>query len=435
MGLSVVPKDGDIGLLEAVSIGIGGMVGGGIFAVLGVAVQAAGDAAWLAFTLAGLVALVTAYAFWKLGLAFPSQGGAAEYVNQAFGHGTLPGGLNWLLWIGYILMVSIYAFAFGAYGAPLLGGGALLQHLLTSAVVALFAGVNAVGAGEAGIVEDILVAVKLAILLLFVAAGLTVVGPGAPLGLGGGIGGIVLAGGLVFLAYEGFELIANTAGDMEDPETTLPRALLVAVASVTGLYAVIAFVATASLPVPAIVAAKEHALARAAEPALGPAGFVLVGVAALLSTAGAINGSLYGTQRLTFIMACDRELPEEFEATFHGRHLVGLAVTSVAALVLANVVPLTGIARLASSVFLLVFAAVNLAALRLRDEIGASAGPPTLGLVACLGAFAAIVWRTWRTDPWGLAILAGLVLAAFGMEAVYRRWFEEHSHPAEAHER
>lgn len=427
--------EGDIGLPEAVSIGIGGMVGGGIFAVLGVAVQAAGQAAWIAFTVAGLVALVTAYAFWKLGLAFPSRGGAAEYINQAFGHGIVPGGLNWLLWIGYILMVSIYAFAFGAYGAPLLGGGALLQHLLTSAVVAGFAGINAIGAGEAGIVEDVLVAVKLAILLLFVGAGLSVVDPGVATGVDHGIGGIVFSAGLVFLAYEGFELIANTVDDMEDPETTLPRALLVAVAAVIGLYAAIAFVATASLPVPAIVDAKEHALARAAEPALGSAGFVLVGVAALLSTAGAINGSLYGTQRLTFVMACDRELPEEFEATFRGRHLVGLAVTAVAALVLANVVPLTGMARLASSVFLLVFAAVNLAALALRDEIGASAGPPVLGLVACLGAFAAIVWRAARADPVEVGVLAALIIAAFGMEAVYRRWFEEHTHRAETHER
>lgn len=425
-----------MGLLEALSIGIGGMVGGGIFAVLGIAVQEAGNLAWLSFGFAGVIAVVTAYAFWKLGLEYPSQGGAVEYLNQVFGVTTFTGGVNWLLWMGYVLMISIYAVAFGAYGAHLFSGNiALWEHGLASAAILLLATINAVGAGQAAAAENVLVVLKLVILGGFVAVGATVMDPSAATATAGAsLPGVAVAGVLIFLAYEGFELIANAVGDMEEPEVTLPRSLFGSTVFVALLYVAITFVAVGSLAAPEIVEAKEYALARAAEPALGNLGFVLISIAAMLSTAGAINSSLYGSMRLTFVMACDRELPAAFEKTFHGRHLVGLVLTAGLALAASNLVPLEGIALMASSVFLVVFALVNLAAVVDRETLGVSPVLPALGFVLCTISFAAVVVFTWQENPAEVGVLAALIAASFAMETVYRRWFDDHEHPAEAHD-
>ena len=110
-------KRDNIGFLAIVSIGIGGMVGGGIFAVLGLAVQLAHGGTPVAFLVAGLVALLTSYSYAKLAVAYPSEGGTVEFINQAFGGGILTGALNVLLWISYIIMLSLYAYAFGSYGS------------------------------------------------------------------------------------------------------------------------------------------------------------------------------------------------------------------------------------------------------------------------------------------------------------------------------
>lgn len=428
--------DGEMGLLEATSIGVGGMVGGGIFAVLGVAVHLGGRLAWVSFGLGGLVAVLTAYSFWKLGLEYPSRGGAVEYLNQVFGVNAATGGVNWLLWMGYVLMISIYAAAFGAYGAHLAGSHiVLLEHVLATAVILGLVAVNAVGTGQVGTTEDVLVVLKLLILGLFVGAGLTAAHPSRALASPGtGVGGIVAAGAIIFLADEGFELVANATGDMADPEATLPRALFVSTGFVAVLYVAITFVSLATLSPAEIAAAKEYALARAAEPTLGSAGFALVSVAALLSTAGAINSSLYGTMRLTFVMACDRELPSAFEASFHGRHLVGLLLTAALSLLAANLLPIEDIALLGSSVFLVVFALVNLAAARDRGNLGIRPWIPLVAALACGGSLVAVLAYGLRRNPTGLAFLAGIVVASFGMEAVYRRWWDEHDHPAEAHD-
>jgi len=110
-------RDKSLGYWSVVAIGVGGMVGGGIFAVLGLAVQLAHGATPIAFTLAGIVALITSYSYARLSVAYPSQGGTVEFLNQAFGPGMFAGGLNILLWLSYIVMLSLYAYAFGSYAA------------------------------------------------------------------------------------------------------------------------------------------------------------------------------------------------------------------------------------------------------------------------------------------------------------------------------
>jgi amino acid transporter len=419
----VATSDGKIGLLEATSIGIGGMVGGGIFAVLGLAVAMAAGGTVVAFAIAGVVALLTAYAYARLSVAVPSQGGTVAFLNRAYGKGMLTGSLNVLLWLSYIVMLSLYAYAFGSYGAtffPDAWQGAA-RHALVCLVVLAITLLNTLSASLIGRAEDFIVAVKLLILLVFVGVGFFGVEPArlAPAAWAPPLD--VVAGGMViFLAYEGFELIANASEDVRAPARTLPRAFYLSVGGVIVLYLLVAAVAVGNLPVDRIVAARDYALAAAAEPFLGDRGFTLITIAALLSTASAINATLYGAARLSFIIAKDGELPELLEEKVWRRPVEGLLITGAATLVLANSLDLSSISTIGSAGFLLIFAAVNLANIKLRRETRGAWWISGLGLAGCVLALAALVWRTATHDPAKLWTLAGLLGLAVGIEAAYR---------------
>ena len=165
---------GNMGFWSVVSVGIGGMVGGGIFAVLGLSVQLAQGGAPLAFGIAGFVALLTTYAYVQLSIAFPSRGGTVTFLNKAFGTGVFTGGMNLLLWLSYIVMLSLYASAFGSYGATFFPEAAQfwLKHLLLSGAIIGITGLNLLSADLIGRAESWIVALKLIILGVFIAVGI-----------------------------------------------------------------------------------------------------------------------------------------------------------------------------------------------------------------------------------------------------------------------
>ncbi|MGA8259582.1 MAG: APC family permease [Arenicellales bacterium] len=412
-----------IGFREATSIGVGGMVGGGVFAVLGLAVSMARGGTVVAFAIAGGIALLTTYAYVKLSVAFPGQGGTVSYLNRAFGSGLVTGALNVLLWLSYVIMLSLYAYAFGSYGATFFPGSMTFaaRHGLISAVILSIGLLNMFSANVIGKAEDWIVGLKLLILVVFVVLGFADIEPArlapgtwtAPLNL-------VAGGMIIFLAYEGFELIANTSEDVRDPARTLPRAFYTSVIGVIVLYLLIAAVTVGNLPVADIVAAKDYALAAAAKPFLGQAGFTLIAVAALLSTASAINATLYGAARLSYVIARDRELPRVLEKKIWNEPIEGLVVTTLATLVIANSLDLSSISTIGSAGFLIIFAAVNLANVRLQSRTGGTAWISAPAAVGCLGALAALVWRTAADDPARLWVLGGMLALAFGIEASYR---------------
>src|SRR5215208_5303509 len=195
---------GQIGMVAAVSIGIGGMVGAGIFSILGVVAQAAGNAMWLAFAIGGVVALLSTYSYAKLGATFPSAGGAVHFLVKSFGDGVLAGGLNLFMWAGYIISLALYATAFGSYAATFLTTtpSPMLVKLLAVGSVLLLTIVNAFGAQVMGRWETIIVAIKVAILVVFAAAGLWFVRPEnlAP-ALWPETKAILFAAGVLFIGY------------------------------------------------------------------------------------------------------------------------------------------------------------------------------------------------------------------------------------------
>ncbi|MGD8378722.1 MAG: APC family permease [Gammaproteobacteria bacterium] len=423
-------KNDKIGFLEATSIGIGGMVGGGIFAVLGLAVSMARGGTLVAFAIAGAIALITAYAYVKLSVALPGPGGTVSYLDKAYGKGALTGTLNVLLWLSYIVMLSLYAYAFGSYGATFFPETMqpLARHGLISGIILVIAVLNAFSADLIGRAEDLIVGLKLLILLIFIGTGVAGIDPArlAPAAWSPALN-VVAGGMIIFLAYEGFELIANTAADVRNPSDTLPRAFYTAVIGVIVLYLLVAAVTVGNLPLEKIIQARDYALAAAAEPFLGQSGFTLIAIAALLSTASAINATVYGAARLSFIIARDGELPELLEKKIWHKPLEGLIFTALATLVVANTLNLSSISTVGSAGFLLIFAAVNGANVRLHERTGARRWLSILGVIACLGALGALVWRTALTGPSRLCILAGMPVAAAAIEYSYRFFRRRHS--------
>jgi amino acid transporter len=422
----MIPSDGrkGIGLAEAISIGVGGMIGAGIFSILGVASQTAGTGVWISFVIAGLIALLCTYSFARLGVTYPSAGGAVEFLVQGFGGGVLSGGLNLLLWVGYILALALYARAFGGYAATFFSSvhSPLLARALGTGIILAFAGVNLIGAKAVGRSELIIVAVKVIILLLFAASGLFfasrgVVAPSTwpPLPT------ILLGSGVVFLAYEGFGLITNAAEDMRSPEKTLPRALYLSVAFVMVVYVAVSLAVLGNLSIPAIVEAKDYALAAAAKPFLGNLGFRLITVAALFSTSSAINATLYGGANVSYTIARDGELPRFFERKVWGRGTEGLLITTGLVVLFANGFGLEGIAMMGSASFLIIYGAVNVAHLRLLKKTGARGSLVWASMAGCLAFLVILVRHLVTANPVALWTLASVLAACVAAEWGYRR--------------
>ncbi len=416
-------SDDKLSLAEIVAIGIGGMVGGGIFAVLGLAIQTAGHAVAIAMIFGGVVALLTGISYAHLGLAFRDDGGSFTYIEHAFDDTVTAGVAGWLLVAGYVGTLALYATTFGAYGAAMVSGGAgpWLAPALALLVVAAFLGINLFGASISGRVELVIVAAKVAILALFAVAGILTVKADHMLPVfNQGIAAPVVAAGLIFVAYEGFELIPNTIQEMRNPETDLKRGLILAILITAFIYVVVSLVALGNLTPDQVAKDQEYALAVAARPMLGEAGFVLIGIAALMSTASAINATLFGSARLAMVMAAEHALPRVFSLRERTRavpwvSLVVLSVLTGAFLLLAD---LTVISSFASAVFLAIFAAVNLSAWRLRARIAIRPALPLAGALLSLAALAVLLWHTWQVDRISLAWIGGFFFAAIALESL-----------------
>lgn len=414
-----------VGYWGAVAIGVGGMVGGGIFAVLGLAVQLAHGATPVAFLIAGGVALLTSYSYARLSVRYPSQGGTVIFLDRAFGVELFTGMVNNLLWISYVVMLALYAYAFGSYAATFFPSEhqELIKHLLISAGILLPALLNVFSASLVSKAETYVVVIKVAILFFFIAVGFQGIDTGhLQLSEWPSMLQVAAGGMIIFVAYEGFELIANTAQDTKNPSTTLPKAFYTTILFVIVLYILIATVSVGNLSVDKIVEAKDYALAEAAKPFLGSFGFTLIAIAAVLSTFSAINATMYGASRLSYVIAKEGELPEFLEHKVWSRPIEGLLITTACALLLANLGNLQQISTMGSAGFLLIFASVNAANVKLAQQTGSKPWIPVMGFIACLIAFGALIWYTLSHDPAQLWILAGMLALVFFIEWSYREY-------------
>ena len=412
-----------IGFLEAFSIGVGGMVGGGIFAVLGLTIDLAKGAAPISFAVAGFIALVTVYSYVKLSLRYPSEGGTIEFIVQAFGNGMFSAFINTLMLVSYVIMIALYAYAFGSYGSALFVGSDLpwLHNSLAVGVIVLFTLVNLMGAYLTGKTEDIMVLLKVAILLLFAIVGFFTIDFSrmSPEHYES-IPSIITGGLIIFLAYEGFELIANTARDVENPQKNLPLAYYSAVIFVIALYVLIAVVTIGNVGFEEAKKAQDYVLAIAAKPFFGEAGFVLIGIAALLSTASAINATIYGSGRVAVLVAKLGELPRTFEKRIKSG-FEGMIVLALLSIIFTLSFDIENISIAGSIGFLIIFALVNLANFKLYKETGGCRLISGFGFLLTVAAVGVLVWYNALHSPQALktSLIAILIVAIFVVAYYY----------------
>jgi amino acid transporter len=420
-------KGKPIGLVAAISIGIGGMIGAGIFSIFGVGAQIAGNAVYLSFIIAGVVALFCAYSYVKLGSKFPSAGGPVEFLVRGFGSGTISGGFNILLWVGYIFALALYARAFASYAVtffPNLNTSVLL-YIFMNVIIVVFVLVDIIGAKAVGRSEILIVGVKLAILVLFIIVGSIFIKPALlTASQWPSSSNILFAAGILFLGYEGFGLITNATEDMTEPKKMLPKAIYLSIIIVIAIYALIAFTVLGNLGVDKIIEAKDYALAAAAKPFLGNIGFGVMAIAALFSTASAINATLYGGANVSYVLAKNGQLPAQFNRrTWHGSR-EGILITAALVLIFANFFELGGIAMLGSAAFLIIYGSVNVAHLKLRKETGGNKYLILASILLVLLTFSLLIYYLSQNSMATLIILIIVVGLCFLAEVILQKIFD-----------
>ncbi|MBV9454113.1 MAG: APC family permease [Rubrobacter sp.] len=416
---------GSLGLPAAVSIGVGGMIGAGIFSILGVVAGVSGTALPVSFIIGGVVAVLAAYSYSKLGVRYPSVGGASQFLIEEYGDGLLSGALNIFQYFAYVIAIALYARGFAGYATTFFPNNTstFLEEVFAVGIVVLFTLVNFLGSRIMGRAETAIVAIKVGVLVLFIAAGIFSVEPARLIPSGWGEPQYLLFGaGILFIGYEGFGLITNAAGEMTNPERELPRAIYLSVGIVIAIYVLVAVVVIGNLSITALEAAEDSALAEAAKPFLGQLGFTLIAIAALLSTSSAVNATLFGAANVSYQVAKEGELPESFTRKVWSRNSEGLFITAGLVIVFVILFNLGPIAMMGSAAFLVIYAAVSFGHLRVHRETGAS---PTIiwgSLITLLIMFVLIMIYILSNQPTAAVVLVITLVVSVLAEWAYRRW-------------
>ena len=391
--ISEVTLSRDLDLFTVTMIGVGGMIGAGIFVLTGIAAGVAGPALILAFILNGIVTTLTAMAYAELGSAYPEAGGGYLWVKEALGgaQGFLAG---WMSWFAHAVAGSLYALAFGRFAAELLvlsgiplGGMDVhsMTRLLMSAIVVVFVIINYRGASETGVVGNVVTITKVLILGLFVIFGFMAMARAdvwverfTSDFMPNGFLSVLVAMGLTFIAFEGYEIIAQSGEEVVDPKRTIPRAIFLSIGITVVIYVLVGVAAIGAVNPPAGMAAheylglqKETAVIEVAKQTFpwGIGGVVLL-LSSLASTMSALNATTYSSSRVSFAMGRDHNLPAIFASIHPVRHTPHWAVVFSGGLMLLMgwSLPLEDVAASADIMFLLLFLQVNLAVMLLRHE-------------------------------------------------------------------
>jgi amino acid transporter len=411
---------------QAAFIGVGAMVGAGIFALLGAAGEVAGAAVWLSFLIAGFVAALQGYSFAKLGAKYPSAGGLLEYVAKSTGNGHFTGITAWLTYSANAIVTAMVAVSFGSYATSTFAGeNQAWIKFFAALIIIVMTGVNIVGSKLVANAQTVIVYVVLGILTFFSVVTLVNMHPSllAPSGYPP-FRDIISAVALTFFAFLGFGIITFTAKDLAKPSRQLPRAMYLALGIATVIYVAIALGVFGTLTVEKVIASGGTAIAVAAEPTLGRAGYWLMTVTALFATAGATNAGLYPAQGLSERLAETGQFPPLMARKLGGRASNGLLIQAVACMILALVFKLDAIASIGSAVALVIFTLITAAHFRVRAETGANPLILALAIVAAGAVFVTFVFTTLIHEPASIITLAGILLLSVALDFGWKHFHD-----------
>jgi amino acid transporter len=410
------------GLWSAVFLGIGSMVGAGIFIVIGQAGAIAGNMVLLSFVIAGIIALLCGYSLSKLAIAYPSRGGIIEYLVQSYGEGFFSGSLGVLFYIAQLVALGAVAKSFGTYAATYMDGGItpFYTNIFALLILGIFVFINLIGASLVAKSESIIVIIKLSALALFSIAALFYIQPSHfTLTNTPSMIHVLFSLGLTFFAFQGFSVITNSVEDMQNPRKTMLHSMVLSIVLVALLYLCVTVAVFGNLTLPEIIKSQDYALAQAAKPAFGTIGFKLIAATALLATASAINATLYAVTQLSYTLAKDGDLPELYERNiFHNTE--GLIISALLIVPMILFFNLGEISSVAAVIVLLIQGFTHTGHLFKLKETQANL---TLILLAIAGTFSAagfaIYYTSQKIEHFGLYIVL-MFIFAFVLEVLLR---------------
>ena len=314
-------RNKSLGLLELVAIALGGMVGGGIFTVLGVSVSLIGNLTPAAILIGGIIALLAAYSYIKLGLYFKDEGATFSFFKRIYPQSHFAASaIGWFVIFGYVSTLALYAYTFSSYAISSFSFAQdiWVRKAVAIGIMGIFTLINVWSVNGLGKTEDILVYTKLVIimsisiiLMNFGAPNFSsVVGSLAADMQKSGLFNVLIVASITFVAFEGFQLVINAVAEMRNPDKNIPRAIYSAVVLAIVIYLVISIGAVLAIPAKDIIANKEFALAAGAGQVLGNFGTELVILGAVLATSSAIGGTLFGAPRQMAVVAKDGYMPK-----------------------------------------------------------------------------------------------------------------------------
>ncbi|WP_392337121.1 APC family permease [Loktanella salsilacus] len=403
-----------ITLLAAIAMGTGVMIGAGIFALTGQIAELAGPLFPLSFVVGAIVTAFSAYTYVKMSNAFPSSGGIAMILQKAYGPTTVAAGAALLMTLSMVISESLVARTFGTYAMRAFGREAdsILVPVLGVGLIVFAYLVNISGSRAVGLLSIVMAALKVGGITLFGAAGLWASGITFEASVGeAGATGFVASVALSILAFKGFTTITNSGAEVTNPHQNVGRAIVASIAICVVVYLLVAFAVGSSLSLDRIVAAKDYALAEAAEPALGKTGFYLTVALALVATASGLIASVFAVSRMLTMLTDMKMIPHShfgMPGTIKDHTLV---YTVVIAGFLTVFFDLSRIASLGALFYLVMDIIIHIGVFRhLRHDIKAR-GWVLLTAIA-LDAVVLMVFAAskWQSDP--LIVILGLTFMA-----------------------
>lgn len=426
-------EEDSLSLAGALSMGTGVMIGAGIFALTGQLAEQAGRLFPFAFITAAIVSGFSAYTYVKMSRAFPSAGGIAMYLKQAYGRGAVTASCSLLMYFSMVINESLVARTFGTYTTQLFDseGVEWLVPLLGVGLLAFAFLINISGNRLIGRLSMVTALIKVAGIAAFAGAGLWASGldlQPAPKETGASVWGLLPATALGILAYKGFTTITTSGAEIREPRKNVGRAIILSLIVCTAVYLAVAWAVGSSLSVDEIVSSRDYALAEAARPAFGEIGMTLTVVLAIVATVSGIIASVFAVSRI-LTMLTDMELVPHSHFGMPGDvHKHTIVYTVVLAMVLTALFDLGRIATLGAIFYLIMDVAMHWGALRhLREELEARTSILVTAIVLDVVVLAALLWVKGGEDPLILiAASLGLVLVFFG-EKLFLRWSDESS--------
>ncbi|MFC6826772.1 APC family permease [Halopelagius fulvigenes] len=419
---------GSLGLKEAVAMALGGMIGGGIYSAFGIVVAISGTAAWVAFLVAGTVAMCAGYSYVKLNEHAEGNGGAPTFIREYVGQDTLAGMTGWTLLFGYIGSMALYAYAFAGFFSELLGRlhflGVPVANVVAAILIAVFVGLNLMGASETGKAEDVLTAFKVAVIGVFGLWGVWYAFNGRTLTFGFDqvlTPSPVVGAAMSFVAFQGWQLLLYDQGQFDDPVENIKKAIYVSIPTATALYVLVALTTVSLLQLSVIAVAPEVSLLYAGIEFMGRIGAFVIGLSALFSTASAVNATLFSSAQFSRDLIDMGLLPERFggggDDDIPKNIVVVLGVLSAAFAVYGSLSSITSFASLA---FIAVFGGMSWLAFHKRDDFDdLYAVVPAVGVVGSVVFFPLLLYNLYVNSPGVFYTVIVISILVVGSELFY----------------